>query len=332
MKSNRGILRRLNLVWVLIFLLVVLVADPLGILKGNFSQDSYSQIRNELSRSNNAKVLLVGSWDDFFSLEYNDYWRKEVNTDFVERSYSEVLDAASLGDDFFNKYLNSKGITHILVPQTTFNRGAINHKFGNRGSIDVKLGDPFFKTAALSTGPFASVLMKVEEISEVHLNVSEPKYEITWGNVDWWFFTKQTKMIEVGLYNYSYSTFYEWGPDVSWFYDYSPERPNVLEIEYRSSSQILKKVTIQLTLVAAYGPNAPEHIVTVNARDFSETKILSPNNPGVFRFSLHDGESVIIENETPCRAPSVFEPTDLSINKICFGVTNASISPENPEE
>jgi hypothetical protein len=183
MKSNRGILQHLNLVWVLTFLLVVLVADPLGILKGNFSQDSYSQIRNELSRSNNAKVLLVGSWDDFFSLEYNSYWRKEVSTDFVERSYSEVLDAASLGDDFFNKYLNSKGITHILVPQTTFNRGAINHKFGNRGSIDVKLGDPFFETKASSIGPYASVLLKVGKVSEVNSEASAPKYEITWENI-----------------------------------------------------------------------------------------------------------------------------------------------------
>ena len=332
MKSNQGVPQSLNLVWLLIILLVVLAADPLGILKGNFSQDSYTQIRNELSEYNKAKVLLIGSWDDFYSLEYNSYWRKEISTDFVERSYSEVLDAASLGDNFFNKYLNSKGITHILVPQTTFNRGAINHKFGNRGSIDIKLGDPFFETEASSIGPYASVLLKVGKVSEVNSEASGPKYEITWENVDWRFYTKQTKKIEVDLYNYSYSTFYEWGPDVSWFYDYSPERPNVLEIGYRSSSQILKNVTIQLTLVAAYGPNAPEHIVTVSARDFSETKTLSPNNPGVFRFSLNVGESVIIENETPCRAPSVFEPTDLSINKICFGVTNVSIYPENPEE
>jgi hypothetical protein len=332
MKSNQDFLKPLNLLWVIILLLVVLVADPLGILKGNFSQDSYTQIRNELSEYNKAKVLLVGSWDDFYSLEYNDYWRKEVNTDFVERNYSEVLDAASLGEDFFNTYLNSKGITHVLVPQTTFNRGAISHKFGNRGSIDIKLGDPFFETAASSTGPFPSVLLRVGEASEVNSKVSDFKYEITWQNVDWRFYTKQIKSREVGLYNNSYSTFYEWGPDVSWFYDYSPERPNVLEIGYRSNSQILKKVTIQLTLVAAYGPNAPKHIVTVNARDFSETKTLSTDNPGVFRFSLHDGESVIIENETPCRTPSVFEPTDLSINKICFGVTNVSISPENPEE
>jgi hypothetical protein len=332
MKSNQSFLKRQNLLWVLILLLVVLVADPLGILKGNFSQDSYTQIRNELSKYNKANVLLIGSWDDFYSLEYNNYWRKEVNTDFVERNYSEALDAASLGDDFFNKYLNSKGITHILVPQTTFNRGAINHKFGNRGSIDIKLGDPLFETKASSTGPFASVLLKVVKASEVKLEVSDFKYEITWENVDWWFYTKQTKMTEVGLYNYSYSTFYKWGPDVSWFYDYSPERPNVIEIGYRSNSQNLKKVTIQLILVAAYGPNAPEHVVTVSTDNYSETKTLSVNNPGVFQLVLEGDESVRVRNVTPCRLASVFEPADLSIYKICFGVSKISISPENLEE
>jgi hypothetical protein len=332
MKSNQSFLKRQNLLWVLILLLVVLVADPLGILKGNFSQDSYTQIRNELSEYNKSKVLLIGSWDDFYSLEYNNYWRKEVNTDFVERNYSEALDAASLGDDFFNKYLNSKGITHILVPQTTFNRGAINHKFGNRGSIDIKLVAPFFMTGASSTGPFPSVLLRVGEASEVNSKVSDSKYEITWENVDWWFYTKQTKKIEVGLYNYSYSTFYEWGPDVSWFYDYSPERPNALEIFYRSTLQNLERVMIQLTLVAAYGPNAPEHVVSVSTDNYSETKTLSPNNPGVFQFTLEADESVLVRNVTPCRIPSVFEPADLSIYKICFGVSKLSISPENLEE
>ena len=332
MKSNRGILQRLNLVWVPIFLLVVLVADPFGVFKGNLSQDSYSQIRSELGKTANAKVLLVGSWDDLYSLEYNSYWRKEVSTDFVERSYGEVLDAASLGDDFFNEYLLSKGVTHILVPQTTFDRGVINHKFGNRGAIDIKLGDPFFKTAASSTGPFASVLMKVEEISEVNLNVSEPKYEITWENVDWRFYTKQTQLTEVGLYNYSISTFYEWGPEVSWFFEPSPDRPNVLEVRFHSMSHSLNQVTIELQLVAAYGPKAPEHQVLVTSNSFAETKRLSPGNPGVFRIKINSGESVQIKNVTPCRLPSTIDPADLTDFKICFGVAKVTISPENLEE
>ena len=328
MKSNQSFLKRQNLLWVLILLLVVLVADPLGILKGNFSQDSYTQIRNELSKYNKANVLLIGSWDDFYSLEYNNYWRKEVNTDFVERNYSEVLDAASLGDDFFNKYLNSKGITHILVPQTTFNRGAIIHKFGNRGSIDIKLVAPFFMTAASSTGPFASVLLKVREVSEAKLELSDSKYEITWKNVDQWFYTKQTKLTEEGLYSYSYSTFYEWGPDVSWYFDLSPERSNILEIEYNSRSENLGRVTLELTLVSAYGPNAPEHKILVTAENFFEVKVLSPNNPGNFRVTVDSGESVQIRNLTPCRLPNTFEPNDLTDFKICFGISKVLINPK----
>ena len=103
MKDSGSILERKYLSWVLIAALLFLVSDPLGVLAGNFSEDSYSQMRNEVRKSESPKVLLVGSWDDFYSLEYNNYWRAEMNAEFVERDYGEVLDAASLGEDFFNR-------------------------------------------------------------------------------------------------------------------------------------------------------------------------------------------------------------------------------------
>jgi hypothetical protein len=91
-------------------------------------------------------------------------------------------------------------------------------------------------------------------------------------------------------------------------------------------------VNVQLVLVSAYGPNAPEHVISVKTNKYDETKTLSPNNPGVFTFKLQAGESAKIFNVTPCRLPSDFEPTDLSINKICFGVSKLFISPETQAE
>ncbi len=61
-----------------------------------------------VDKKSNSMLMLVGSWDDFYSLEYNNYWRTEISEEFVERNYSEVLGAASLGNDFFNRYLLSK--------------------------------------------------------------------------------------------------------------------------------------------------------------------------------------------------------------------------------
>jgi hypothetical protein len=321
-----------TLTWFLAAALLVLVVDPFGIFIGSYSQDSYSQIRSDLSQTDNAKVLLVGSWDDFYSLEYNSYWRKELGEEFVERNYSEVLDAASLGNEYFNRFLHSKGITHVLVPQNSFERGAIRHKFSNRGSIEILLGDPYFKAQSSSTGPYPSVLLRVELASSVNIDVSKSKYEITWKNVDWWFYTKQIKKAEVGLYAYSYETIYEWGPDVSWMFDLSPERSSDLEIVYLSSSNSLNKVRIELTLIAAYGLNAPPHMVSVTASTKSETRILSPAKPEVFKYELRSGESVIVKNITPCRYPKTFEPKDQSSFKICLGVSKLVVLPQSQEE
>ena len=328
MKDIRSVLERLNLTWLLVALLIVCISDPIGILSGSYSEDSYSQLRSEVNKTKNAKVLLVGSWNDFYSLEYNDYWRKEVGGEFVERNYEEVLDAASLGDEFFNRYLQSKGFTHILVPLSTFESGVIAHKFGERGSIQIQLGDPYFVIAGESNGPYPSALLKVKKEMASEVVSSDISYELRWKNTDWRFYTLQTKLAEVGLYNYTFSNYYEWGPDVSWFFDLWPEKPDSLELVFTSASNQLRQVNVQLILVSAYGPNAPQHIVSVSSKNYSETRTLSPSNPGVFNFKLEAGKSVQIKNETPCRLPSVFEPNDLSINKICFGVSKIFILPE----
>ena len=319
--------RRLGLTWLLIAVLLAVVSDPLGVLNGNFSRDSYTEIRSALSKSDNSTVLLVGSWDDFYLLEYNGYWRSELGEGFVERNYGEVLAAASLGDDYFNQYLRAREITHILVPKSTIDQGAIRHKFTNRGSIEIQLGDPYFEAEGASSGPYASVLLKVLETPNVVVSTDAPKYEITWRNTDWWFYTKQTKFTETGLYGYTYSSFYEWGPDVSWYFDLSPDRSNILELGYLTSSTDLSQVTIELTLVSAYGPNAPEHKVLVSTGKYSEAKILSPQSPGIFRVTINTGETVKITNVSACRLPRSFEPTDMSDFEICYGVSKVLILP-----
>jgi hypothetical protein len=319
--------RRLSLTWLLIVVLVAAVSDPLGVFNGNFSRDSYTEIRSALSKSDNSTVLLVSSWDDFYSHEYNDYWRSEMGVGFVERNYGEVLDAASLGDDYFNQYLRARKITHILVPQSTFDQGTIRHKFTNRGSIEIKIGEPFFAVEGASSGPYASVLLKVLKTSNVVVSADAPKYEITWRNTDWWFYTKQTKLTEVGLYGYAYPSFYEWGPDVSWYFDRSPDRSNILELGYLTSSTDLSQITIELTLVSAYGPSAPEHEVLVSTGEYSEAKILSPQSPGIFRVTINTGETVKITNVSACRLPRSFEPTDMSNFEICYGVSKVLILP-----
>jgi hypothetical protein len=80
-----------------------------------------------------------------YSLEYNNYWRSEASEDFVEGRYGEVLDAASLGDEFFNQFLQSKGITHVLIPESTSVRGQVFNKWGERGSTNIDLNSRFLR-------------------------------------------------------------------------------------------------------------------------------------------------------------------------------------------
>ena len=316
-----------NASWLIIGLLMILVVDPLGVLAGNFSTDSYSQIRTELSKTKNAKVQLVGSWDDFYSLEYNNYWRAEMSTEFVERDYVEVLDAASLGEDFFNRYLVSNNITHILVPASSVMRGRIFHKFGIRGTIDISLSSAYFEEVSNSSGPFAAGLFQVIDSSQNIQEVTSPKYSLAWVGVDSEFYKQKDRVTEVGVYGYDYSTYYESGPDASWFYDWTADRPNYLELKFETSDQNLETVNIEIELVAAYGPNAPNHVVIYNSNDVAGTVILKAGAPQKISVTIKKNGTIRLSNGTPCRVPSSFDPSNFSPFKFCFGVSAVRITP-----
>ena len=332
MTSKPPIRQRLNLTWLLIAVLIVLVADPLGVLAGNYSSDSYSQIRSELSKTKNAKVQLVASWDDFYSLEYNNYWRSEMSTEFVERSYVGVLNAASLGESYFNNYLQSKGITHLLIPNSSVQNGRIFHKFGDRGSIDISLQSPFLTKVASSSGPFATSLFQVEKHTHFNESLTDGDYLLTWNGVGSEFYSKKNTVTEVGMYTYDYNTHYENGSDVSWFNDQTPDRPGYLELRYQSRNPRLSSVRIEIELVAAYGPNAPIHVVVVSVAQSVKAITLTAGNPRNISRIIGDGESIKVSNGTPCRVPSTFEPSDASLSKICFGISAVRVIPVTPEE
>jgi hypothetical protein len=273
-------------------------------------------------------VLLLSSWDDVYSLEYNNYWRSEASEEFVEGRYDEVLDAASLGDEFFNQFLQSKGITHVLVPESTSVRGQIFHKWGERGSITIDLNSRFFTLVEKTSGPFASALYRVRESgSNSDQNVAT-NYSLEWSNVDWWFYRSGRSKKEVGMYAYGvYSIGYDGGEDSSWFYDLSPERSNELILHFNSES--IQKVGIRIGLLAAYGVDAPDHEVLVESKNFSERLTLTAAGPSYVDVAVEAGSEIRIKNVTPCKLPSEFEPNDESIFKICYGIGTVQVTPIN---
>jgi hypothetical protein len=330
--NNSFIFFRRNATWLIIGMLVILVVDPLGVLAGNFSSDSYSQIRTELSKTKNAKVQLIASWDDFYSLEYNNYWRAEMSTEFVERNYVEVLDAASLGEDFFNRFLVSNNITHILVPESSVLSGRIFHKFGTRGTIDISLSSVYFKEVSNSSGPFAAALFQVIDSSENVQKVTSPKYSLAWIGVGSEFYEQKNTVTEVGMYSYDYNTYYENGSGVSWFYDQTPDRPGYLDLKFDTNNSYLESVDMEIELVAAYGPNAPTHVVIYKSNEVAGTVTLKAGAPQKISITVQKNGSIRLLNGTPCRFPSIFEASDVSLSKICFGVSAVSVTPLGPTE
>jgi hypothetical protein len=295
-------------------MITVLLVAAIGVVRLG---DSASEQRN---------VLLLSSWDDVYSLENNNYWRSEVSEEFVEGRYDEVLDAASLGDEFFNQFLHSKGITHVLVPESTSVRGQIFHKWGERGSITIDLNSRFFTLVEKTSGPFASALYKVRESgSNSDQNVATD-YSLEWSNVDWWFYRSGRSKKEVGMYAYGdYSIGYDSGESSSWYYDLSPDRSNELVVHFKSKD--IKKVNVRFGLLAAYGVNAPDHEVLVESKNFSERLTLTASGPSYVDVVLESGSEIRIKNITPCKLPSEFEPNDESIFKICYGVGTLQVTP-----
>jgi hypothetical protein len=283
-----------------------------------------------LSKTKNAKVQLVASWDDFYSLEYNNYWRAEMSSEFVERNYIDVLAAASLGEDFFNRYLVSNNITHILVPESSFLSGRIFHKFGTRGTIDISLSSAYFKEVSNSSGPFAAVLFQVIDSSENVQRLTSPKYSLEWVGVGSEFYQQKNKVTEVGMYSYDYDTYFENGSGVSWFYDQTPDRPGYLDLKFDTNSPYLESVNLEIELIAAYGPNAPTHVVIYKSNDVAGTVTLKAGVPQKISVRVEDNGSIRLMNGTRCRVPSSFEPSDVSLSKICFGVSAVKVIPEIP--
>jgi hypothetical protein len=94
----------------------------------------------------------------------------------------------------------------------------------------------------------------------------------------------------------------------------------------------LESVNLEIELVAAYGPNAPTHVVIYKSNDGAGTVTLKAGAPQKISVTVQKNGSVRLLNGAPCRLPSSFEASDASLSKICFGVSAVSVTPLGPTE
>ena len=320
---TRGRLAIIGLVSVIAYLF----ADPTGLTIGFRDNDSYRDIRDFLGSVPNAKALYLASDDDLYSIEPNFRLRAETSEKFVEAGYQEILSAASLGDVAFNFYLLQQGCKFVIVPLSTANRGRVSHKWGRLGEVLIRLQPPYFRQVLQSQGEFPVVLYEVLGGRRKFGQTQSLQYELQWSGVRRAFYEPVRTLQEVGMYGYTYSTVYEDGGDVSWVFQGTDEYTEEPQFSIQFANNERQRFRVDVTLLAAYGGNAPSQIVRVATPMGAQSVLVSAGKPGVVHLQLVANEEVRFSNVLPCRLQSSFDTPNGDARRFCFGIGNIRLRP-----
>ena len=311
----------------LVLVIVCLFADPTGLTIGLRDNDSYRDIRDVVGNVPNAKALYLASDDDLYSLEPNFRLRAETSEKFVEANYQKVLSAASLGDVSFNSYLVLQGYTYVIVPLISADRGQVSRKWGRLGEVAIRLRHPFFRRVLQSQGEFPVVLYEVLGGRGKFGQTQSLQYELQWSGVRRAFYEPVRTLQEVGMYGYTYSTVYEDGGDVSWVFQGTDGYTEEPQFSIQSANNERQRFKVDVTLLAAYGGNAPSQIVRVATPMGAQSVLVSAGKPGVVHLQLAANEDVRFSNVLPCRLQSSFDTPNGDARGFCFGIGNIRVRP-----
>lgn len=316
---------------------LLIASNPMGIVSGINTLEPDDVLMNVVNKTSNGKALFLSSFDDFYDNELNVFNRRYVGESNAEAGYVEILQAASLGDEYFNHFLNSHRITHVIVPLKSSLRGDIRYKWGEIGAIQIRLAEPYFHFVLGSSSDYPSALYEVvKQTNDQSNQAPNPSYSLNWGaSIRSSFYQLQRTMVEDGFYNYNYGLAYENGLDVSWVYgfperaDGTPEQTEIAEFKFVSNSSELSSASVVVSLVAAYGGFAPPQTVQVTHNGKISAYVLSAGHPAEVDLQLKSGDSVRFKNVLPCRLPETFDSGAMDWHKYCFGITDIRVRQEN---
>jgi hypothetical protein len=310
-----------------VFLLGIAFLDPLGVMSGFSDNGPYSPINQALNKVDHPKTLMLASFDDFYSIESNYIARAETSDTFVEQGYKSVLVAASLGEQSFNNYLHRHGVTHIIVPRSSADNGFIWHKWGTIGSINLALSPPYFEQVVSTVGDFPVVLFKVLGELDNLIVGDNLNYSIDWDPSIRGELQLNNGQTEISLNSYSYSYTYIDGKDVSWIFGYHYQRKinDAVRFRIRGSHQPKQKFSVSISLLAAYGGNAPSQVVRVGTSKTVATANIRGGQPATLNLVVGLNENVELNPVLPCRLPSTWEPADKDLRKFCYGIGDITV-------
>jgi hypothetical protein len=310
-----------------VFLLGIAFLDPLGVMSGFSDNGPYSPINQALNKVDHPKTLMLASFDDFYSIESNYIARAETSDTFVEQGYKSILVAASLGEQSFNNYLHRHGVTHIIVPRSSADNGFIWHKWGTIGSINLALSPPYFEQVVSTVGDFPVVLFKVLGELDNLIDGDNLNYSIDWDPRIRTEFQLNNGQTEISLNSYSYLYSYADSKDVSWIFEHHAQEFNndAISFKIRGNLRVKQKFAVSITLLAAYGGNAPSQVVKVETSKTIATANIRGGQPATLTLLVETNENVEIGHVLPCRSPSIWAPEDKDWRKFCYGIENIKV-------
>ena len=80
-----------------------------------------------------------------------------------------------------------------------------------------------------------------------------------------------------------------------------------------------------MSLAAAFGPNAQPQIVIAKTNDLQQVILLHAGAPTVVSFYVRKGEPISLRHGLPCTIPAMIEPGNLSLDQLCYGITNIKV-------
>jgi hypothetical protein len=297
----------------LAFLLMVLIIDFNPSSKRYINRDisNWGAVSAVLEESINSVVYAPSPQlnQGYFPVHYVDASLAGDRADgFWE---SEYFLHAARGESDFASFLNSKGVTHLLVPLQHFQNGRLVYRWGSMSTIDINLYDERFIYRAEAKGERPAVLLEVNpNSSDVWCN-SCSAYKMQWSHVREDFFKA---ISSVDSENDLVSE------ELSW--SYAGEYPT-FRIESITERETKYEVTIDF--IPAFGPNAPPQILSID--NGGEIKVVSlvAGTQSQISIVTNRSQDITIRPHMPCPIASTLEPTSGDSRSLCFGINSIKV-------
>ena len=301
------------------------LVDPMNVLSGKYDKSPYSDIQNELSKSNSSGVLVLASYADLYQFPPFRYLRNILGTRSavrgelaVEYGYEDVLSQASLGEESFLHYLKSGKISHLIIPLATVQTGEVFHRWSKHGTIKLDLNSAAFSLVKQSGGSYPLALYTINHESIAETIAVPPTYVLEWTGVRESFHQLQ-RIAEEG-YRVRYLQRYEDRVDTAWVF-----KGEQITLSLTADQTPEQVFSVELQFVAAYGDKAPPQVLRIEHKSGTKSVILKAQEIALATFDMFSGETITIKDAFGCRQGLSFAPEDQDIREFCYGLRDVKV-------